>query len=181
MTAGRNSISKNKDWCTPPKYVEAVKKVFDGKISLDPASNKYSFVHADVEYMLPEKDGLKESWNYPTIYLNPPYGRFTGRASSIYDWLKRCYDANKEYNSEILALIPVAPNTKHWKKFIFGQSDAICFLYDTRLKFYENGGEMKKGAPMACCMIYWGDNYEKFYNAFIKYGAVVNIRNLKEK
>jgi len=179
MTAGRNSISKKKDWCTPPKYVDAVKDVFNGSISLDPCSNKYSLVDAETEYMLPEKDGLKESWDFPTIYINPPYGRFKGRTSSISDWLKRCYEANKECNSEVIALVPIAANTNHWKKFVFSKATAICFLYDTRLKFYEEGKEIKKGAPMACVMIYWGDNYEKFYNVFILHGAVVDIRPLK--
>jgi len=175
MTAGRNAVSKKKDWCTPPKYVEAVRNVFNGKISLDPCSDKYSFVNAETEYMLPDKDGLKESWDFPTIYVNPPYGGFKGRTSTIYDWLKRCYEANKKYNSEVLALVPVATNTDHWKEFIFSKTTAICFLYDTRLKFYEGGKEMKKGAPMACAMIYWGITYNKFYNIFVKYGAVLNI------
>ena len=31
---------------------------------------------------------------------------------------------------------------------------------------------------MACAMVYWGDNYQRFYNIFIQYGAVVNIANL---
>jgi hypothetical protein len=181
MTAGRNSISKNKDWCTPPKYVEAVRKVFDGKIFLDPASNKYSLVHADVEYLSPKKDGLKESWNYPTIYLNPPYGRFKSRKASIYDWLKRCNEANQQYKSEVIALVPVAPNTNHWKQFVFTKATAICFLYDTRLKFFKEGKEITKGASMACCMIYWGKNYNKFYNIFINHGAVVDIRSLKRE
>ena len=179
MTAGRNTVSKKKDWCTPPKYVDAVKSVFNGNISLDPCSNKHSFVNAETEYMLPDNDGLKESWNFPTIYINPPYGRFKGRTSSIYDWLKRCYEANKEYNSEVIALIPVATNTSHWKKFVFSKATAICFLYDTRLKFYEDGKEIKKGAPMACAMIYWGNNYENYYNVFIKHGAVVNIKQVE--
>ena len=39
-----------------------------------------------------------------------------------------------------------------------------------------------KGAPMSCAIIYWGKSYNKFYNIFIKYGAVVDISPLiKEK
>ncbi len=34
---------------------------------------------------------------------------------------------------------------------------------------------------MSCAMIYWGNNYDKFYDVFINYGAVVDIRNLKEE
>ena len=42
---------------------------------LDPCSNRHSTVRATVEYSLPEIDGLSASWNYPTIFVNPPYGR----------------------------------------------------------------------------------------------------------
>jgi len=31
---------------------------------------------------------------------------------------------------------------------------------------------------MACAMIYWGDDFKKFYDVFIEYGAVVDISHL---
>ncbi|MGC1374908.1 MAG: hypothetical protein WA821_01710, partial [Anaerolineales bacterium] len=68
MTAGRQSVSKKKDWQTPKKYVDAVKEVFGGTIHLDPCSSPYSIVKAEVEYRLPEHDGLSQIWNFPTIY-----------------------------------------------------------------------------------------------------------------
>ncbi len=178
MTAGRTINTKSQDWGTPPKYVEAVKKVFGGKIALDPCSSKYSIVDAEVEYMPPQHNGLKESWNYPTIYVNPPYGIDRKHGTTIKDWLLRCAMAHEKYDSEVIALVPVAPNTTHWKKYVFGKATAICFLYDTRLKFLENGKNGGKGAPMACAMIYWGKNFQKFYEVFINHGAVVDIRNL---
>jgi DNA N-6-adenine-methyltransferase (Dam) len=127
---------------------------------------------------LPEHDGLKESWNYQTIFVNPPYGIDKERGTTIKNWLAKCAHANTEFGSEVLALIPIAANTSHWKRFVFTKARAICFLYDTRLKFLENGQDVGKGAPMACAMIYWGDNYYKFYETFIEYGAVVDISNL---
>lgn len=180
MTAGRNINTKSQEWGTPPIYIEAVSKVFNGKISLDPCSSKYSLVHAEVEYLPPAQDGLKESWDYPTIYVNPPYGINKKDGTTIRHWLSRCARAHELYQSEVLALVPVATNTGHWKKSIFGKATAICFLYDTRLKFLENGQNGGKGAPMACAMIYWGNNYEKFYDVFINYGSVVDIRPLKK-
>jgi hypothetical protein len=65
------------------------------------------------------------------------------------------------------------------KQSVFGRAKAICFLYDTRLKFLENGLDVGKGAPMACAMIYWGQNYERFYDIFIEYGAVIDLSNLQ--
>lgn len=74
--------------------------------------------------------------------------------------------------------MPVATNTGHWKKSVFGRARAVCFLYDTRLKFLENGKDGGKGAPMACAMIYWGRKFKKFYNVFLQYGAVVDLSPL---
>jgi len=179
MTAGRNINTKSQDWGTPEKYVKAVKEVFGGKIHLDPCSSKYSIVNAEVEYMPPDHDGLKESWEFKTIYVNPPYGIDKKNGTSIKHWLSRCAEAYEQYKSEVIALIPVAPNTGHWKNNIFGRATAICFLYDTRLRFLENGQNGGKGAPMACAMVYWGDNYQKFFDVFINHGAVVDIRPLK--
>lgn len=178
MSAGRNINTLSQNWGTPHKYVKAVKEVFCGHIDLDPCSNEYSIVKAKVEYRLPKYDGLKESWDYQTIYVNPPYGIDKVRGTTIKSWLARCAEAYEEYSSEVLALVPIAANTDHWKKYVFTKARAICFLYDTRLRFLENGKESGEGAPMACAMIYWGDNYDKFYEVFIEHGAVVDISNL---
>lgn len=77
--------------------------------------------------------------------------------------------------SEILALIPVATNTSHWKEYIFGKATGICFLADTRLKFRINGNENNKGCPVACCMIYYGNDFNKFINVFNYFGYVIKL------
>ena len=181
MSAGRTVNSQSQHWGTLLKYVNAVKKVFNGVIDLDPCSNEYSIVNAKTEYKLPENDGLKESWNFSTIYVNPPYGADRERGTTIKKWLAQCVISNRDYNSEVIALVPVATNTGHWKQSVFGKATAICFLYDTRLKFLINGIEEKKGAPMACAMIYWRNNYNKFEDIFLEFGAVINISDLKTK
>jgi len=129
--------------------------------------------------MLPGHDGLSETWNFPKIYMNPPYGIDRERGTRISDWLHKCTEANTKFDSEILALIPVAPNTAHWKHHVFGRSDALCFLYDTRLKFLVNGKDGGKGAPMACAMVYYGKNREKFFEVFKNHGAVIDLQHLK--
>jgi hypothetical protein len=179
MTAGRSISSKSQNWGTPQKYVNAVKEVFGDKIALDPCSSPYSIVNARVEYIPPEHDGLKESWDYPSIYVNPPYGIEKKNGTTIRQWLAKCAQAHESHGAEVLALVPVAPNTSHWKNYVFGSAEAVCFLYDTRLKFLENGKRSGKGAPMACAMIYWGKFYQRFYDVFINHGAVVDISALK--
>lgn len=181
MSAGRTVNSQSLTWGTPKKYVDAVRRFFNGEISLDPCSNEFSIVNATTEYSLPHNDGLNESWNYPTIYVNPPYGSDRQRGTTIKNWLAKCALANERHDSEVLALVPVATNTGHWKQSVFGRAKAVCFLYDTRLKFLENGLDVGKGAPMSCSMIYWGKDYDRFYAEFIQFGAVVDLSSLQKE
>lgn len=179
MTAGRQPVSNNKEWATPPKYAELVHSIF-GTIHLDPCSNSLSIIKADIRYTLPETDGLVASWDYPNIYVNPPYGRDSVRKTNIGNWLKRCADAHIRYNSWVIALVPVATNTKAWKNYIFGVARDICFLSDTRLRFI---GGNTKGAPMACCLVHWGDSEKSDRFRFLSspYGAVLNMESLIKK
>ena len=181
MSAGRTINTLSQHWGTPGKYIHAVKRVFRGDIDLDPCSNEYSIVAAKVEYALPQQDGLKESWDFPKIFVNPPYGIDKMRGTSIKNWLYRCAAARRQHGSEVIALVPVATNTGHWKKYVFVQASAVCFLYDTRLRFLINGRDEGKGAPMSCAMVYWVDNYDTFFDIFISYGAVLDLRPLHRK
>lgn len=179
MTAGRNNAeSLSQNWCTPLKYVDAVREFFAGPVTLDPCSNGYSIVGATVEYTLPSVDGLSASWNFPTVFVNPPYGRDRQRNTSIRNWLRRCFETNCQHGAEVLALVPVATNTRHWKDYVFGAATAVAFLYDTRLRFLENGSDPGKGAPMSCAMVYWGTQYDRFETTFIRFGAVTDLRHL---
>jgi hypothetical protein len=85
------------------------------------------------------------------------------------------------HGSEVLALVPVATNTGHWKKYIYGKASGICFLYDTRLRFLVDGKDEGKGAPMSCAMVYWGRNFDRFCEVFLEFGAVVSLANLKDR
>jgi len=174
MTAGRQVNTLSQSWCTPQKYVEAINTLFNYNIDLDPCSNDDSIIDAKVKWALPT-DGLKQNWDYHNIYVNPPYGRDAERHTTIKNWIHKIYDTQSKYNNNILALIPVATNTSHWKEYIFGKANSICFLNDTRLKFRIDGSEENKGCPMACCMVYWGNDYEKFSEVFNGFGTVVNI------
>lgn len=178
MTAGRNINSQSVNWNTPLKYIDAITGFFnttgfeDRGICLDPCSNEFSIVNAKIEYKLPQ-NGLKESWDCPTIFVNPPYGSTKG--SKIKDWLRMCNFAHQTYNSEVIALVPVATNTSHWKEYVFNKASVICFCADTRLKFLVEGKEGGKGAPMACALIYYGSFPKLFCVCFSKLGACMKM------
>ena len=121
MTAGRTTTSLSQEWSTPGKYVAAVRAHFGGIIELDPCSNATSIVKAEVEYRLPETDGLAASWNFKRIFVNPPYGSDRTRGTTIRNWLRKCAQAHAQHGAEVLALIPVATNTGHWKESVWGR------------------------------------------------------------
>ena len=166
MSAGRKNNSPTKHWNTPPKIISAIKKFWNGEIALDPCSNEHSLVGAKREYILPV-DGLKEHWAEKT-FVNTPYGRNQENKTSLLDWVIKAENSPPE----IIMLIPVATNTRHFYK-VFETAQSICFLKDSRLKFWMEGREDKKGAPMACCLVYWGLEGERFKKEFGGLGKVV--------
>lgn len=177
-SAGRFNTDNKKEWNTPKKIVDAVSNFF-GEITLDPCSNENSLVNAKIKYMLPQ-DGLKESWNYEKIYVNPPFGRDVKRKTRVYHWVIKSIEANKKYNSEIILLIPVATNTEHYKELFNIKRGAICFLYDKRLRFLDsnnNNKEDNKGSPVAISAIYIGEDVYKFKEHFKKLGKIFLIEN----
>lgn len=177
----RSSISSNKDYNTPPKYIEVVRDFIGGRISLDPCSNKFSMVDAETEWILPENDGLQKDWKcFNSIFVNPPYGKDRERGTSIRDWCKKCAETSfMNCAAHIFLLIPVATNTRHWKDSIFPWAQDICFLSDTRVKFWENGEVNKKGSPMPCCIVHYGGKSRgvSFSQKFCKIGNCVHLEN----
>src|SRR5690606_20022213 len=97
----------------------------------------------------------------------------------IIDWLSKCSSAHLDFGSEVIALVPIAANTKHWKLHVWPTAASICFLYDTRLRFLVQGRDDGKGAPMACAAVYWGSNKQRFAEVFCEHGAVVDLANVK--
>lgn len=173
MSAGRTINSQTSEWCTPIKYAKLVEDFF-GTIELDPCSNIDSIVNSICKFIYPKQDGLLQDWNYKTIFINPPYGKGLN-GTTIKDWFKKAINSNMVYDSEIIMLVPVATNTKHWKEYVFNHATAICFLSDTRLKFRINGNENNKGSPMSCCLIYYGKRIDKFKEITSTVGNTIEL------
>lgn len=170
MTAGRQSVTTDKEWFTPPAFLSSVYEVL-GTVDLDPCAGVGSVVRATTSFHLPQ-DGLSLSWTpYKTVFCNPPYGRDALRGTTIRDWLQRCHTSALE-GSEVIALVPVAPNTRHWKEYVFPSCSRICFVGTPRFPFIGGGN---KGAPMAVAAVYWGSNDTKFETAFATWGAILRV------
>jgi len=210
--AGYTPDVVSQDWCTPEWILVAVREAFGvQQIDLDPCSNDTSLVNARVEYGVPTNNGLEDSWDFPSAFVNPPYGtsrmhrehrEFVGpkqwkemsRAerkkyvvTSIAHWLSRCAAAANDHGSQVIALVPVTPETKGWLKSVWPQANGICF-FDKRVKFIDflTKEECPQVIPKPLAIIYWagaaGDaGYERFEAAFSKLGQVIPIGRTLER
>jgi hypothetical protein len=173
-------------------------------IALDPCSNPDSLVKATTEYRLPERNGLHESWGFPTIYVNPPFGRCfihkTAKfalsqkefktlveadpakadefhSSNIVTWIEHCEAAAKN-GSHVIILCPAAVDTAGWQEHILKTAEQVCLLRG-RVKFVG----APNVAPQAIAMAYWGtpDGGQCFKRAFADMGMVFPARVLSDE
>ena len=180
MTAGRTVNSQSVDWCTPKKYVNAAKRVFGGRIALDPCSNEWSIVGAEREDSLPERDGLTDSWDFPTIYVNPPYGADKERRTTIKHWLIGAH----------MCTSIMGPRSWHWSlwpriratgRSTFGVGQRPFASSTTRdLDSSSRARTKAKGAVKCrCAMIYWNKNTDAFLRVFNEFGEMLTCGRFK--
>lgn len=153
----------NQDWNTPRVVLDVIES-FE-PISLDPCSNSNSKVNAGHALALPD-DGLAAAWwNYKHTFVNPPYGK-----GEIEKWTARAGLQRTRGAPHITMLINANPETKAWKRFVWGTADAIAF-WDTRIPFDLPGGG--KGNQLPSALVYWGVDPHRFALHFRDYATVV--------
>lgn len=189
--AGHIADAGNIHWCTSGKLLEPIREVIGGQIALDPCSNDYSIVNAQIEYKLPDKNGLNESWESSSCLINPPFGRYymndeldvksvkefkelrdkgTYKRYSIYDWVFKCVQSYQLIR-HLFLLIPAAIETRHFHDFIYSTATAILYPKG-RIGYLDEKGEEIGSPPMASVLIYWGEDVEKFNDVFSRLGHV---------
>ncbi|NET45941.1 MAG: hypothetical protein F6K15_30420, partial [Okeania sp. SIO2B3] len=161
----QKTSSKPSDcWYTPPEIVELVEKVL-GKIDLDPCSDDGKHIPATTHYTITE-DGLNQQWQ-GKVFINPPYscpGKWIEKLLSEIDYSRV---------TEAIALLPASTDTK-WFTPLWNQP--ICF-WKGRIKFLDTNYQPKLPARQSHCLVYWGENADKFNEVFSKYGEVKTSTN----
>ena len=134
---GHQSAAMLKDeWLTPREILEAL-----GAFDLDPcapAAERRPWPTAAAHYSA-EDDGLSRHWS-GRVWLNPPYGRWTGR------WLQRLAQ-----HGQGTALIFARTETADWHDYVWPLAQAVLFLRG-RLHFHHVDGRRaaaNAGAPSA--------------------------------
>lgn len=136
---------KTDDWLTPPDIIEKL-----GRFDLDPCCPDGPMPWRTADIMLrPTQDGLASKW-FGRVWLNPPYGRETGR------WLDKLA---KHGNG--IALTFARTETRFFQRSVFDKATAILFIAG-RLYFHHADGERAKhnsGGPSA--LIAYGESNAK--------------------
>lgn len=139
---GHHSAQAGKhEWLTPPELIKAL-----GEFDLDPCSPVNRPWPTAKNHFTIKDDGLSQPW-IGRIWLNPPYGPFTG------DWLERLAD-----HGNGIALIFARTETDDWHQQVWKRAQAILFLHG-RIYFHHVEGHQAQanaGAPSA--LIAYGQN-----------------------
>ena len=75
--------SVKKDWSTPKYLFNYFNDHFN--FTLDPCATKENALCE--KYFTIEENGLNQSWENETVFMNPPYGRYITEK-----WVKKAYE-----------------------------------------------------------------------------------------
>ena len=131
--------SEDMTWSTPQEFFDKLNEEFN--FTLDPCCVP-STAKCNI-YFTPEVDGLKQSWEGHTVFMNPPYGR------EINKWLRKAYEESLN-GTIVVCLIPSRTDTKYWHDYCMKASE-IRFIKG-RLKF----GNSVNSAPFPSAVVIFG-------------------------
>lgn len=128
--------SQTDDWATPQNFFDKLDEEFN--FTLDPCASPTNAKCS--KYFTSEDNGLVQSWEGETVFMNPPYGRV------IKDWVRKAYEESKK-GSTVVCLLPARTDTRWFHDYIYGKSE-IRFIKG-RLKF----GGAKNSAPFPSMVV----------------------------
>ena len=155
------------EYYTPSKYIEAARRVM-GSIDLDPASSKLAneTVKAKVFYTKAD-DGLAYGLDWEgNVWMNPPY------TDGLID--KFIYKMCESSVDAAIVLVPCRTD-RSWFQLLMSYADAIVFT-DHRVKCLRNGVDSTSGPTCGSAFFYLGNDTEKFFAEFEKFGFGVYPR-----
>jgi site-specific DNA-methyltransferase (adenine-specific) len=124
--------SKTGEWSTPQDFFDKLNWRF-GPFDLDPCANATNTKCKT--FFTEEDDGLSQSWQGHTVFVNPPYGR------GIDAWIKKGYEEAQDSDTKVVMLIPARTDTKYWHDYVMKAE--MVFFIKGRLKF----GSQTNSAP----------------------------------
>ena len=129
--------SAKSDWETPIDFFEELNQKY--KFTLDPCASHDTAKCS--KYFTVEDDGLAQSWEGESVFMNPPYGR------GIDKWIQKAYDESQKEGTVVVCLIPARTDTKYWHEYCMRAYE--IFFVKGRLKF----SGMKSACPFPSAVV----------------------------
>ncbi len=123
------------EWATPQWLFDQLNRDFG--FTLDPCATKENAKCS--KYFTVAEDGLKRSWDYQVVFMNPPYGRVIG------DWMRKAWESSQR-GATVVCLVPARTDTDWWHRY--AMRGEVRFLKG-RLKF----GGAKNSAPFPSAIV----------------------------
>ena len=126
--------SKSDEWETPHDFFQKLDTKYN--FTLDPCASPENSKCKN--FYTIEDDGLQQSWEGETVFVNPPY-------SKIKDWVIKCHREALKPNTIVVMLIPSRTDTRWWHQYCMSAHQ--IFFVKGRLRF--EGGEHSAPFPSA--------------------------------
>ena len=138
--------SHRNDWETPQGLFDELDAEFH--FTLDPCATHENAKVA--RHFTREENGLAQSWEGHTVFMNPPYG------AVIASWVKKAHDeVHKRWGGWsgnrplVVGLLPARTDTAWWHDYIEGKAE-VRFLRG-RIRFSNS----RANAPFPSAVVIW--------------------------
>lgn len=167
--------SESDEWYTPNDIIEAARRAM-GSIDTDPASEyeaQRTFIKAAVWYSK-SQDGLRTDHPWSgNVWLNPPYGRGEGSATSFVERLISEFAAGNV--SQAITCLNVASTTANWFAPVWKHAASHC-VYSGRPNYWRPGVDASDSSPSKGSIIsYFGASEREFAREFCTMGQIIKV------
>ena len=125
-------------WSTPISLFEELNSEFD--FTLDACADTTNYKVK--KYFNKKQNGLHQSWQNNTVWVNPPYG------TGISAWIEKAYNECSD-ECTVVMLLPARTDTKWFHTFIYTNPDCEIKFLKGRLKFSNS----KTSAPFPSMVV----------------------------
>ena len=142
--------SNSNEWATPQRLFDRLNAIY-GPFTLDPCATAESAKCA--KFFTMADNGLEQSWQGETVFMNPPYGRQIGK------WIRKARQESNTlsgFPAKVVCLIPARTDTAYWHDCIMTADEIV--LLRGRVRFV--GGASSAPFPSAVVVFETcGDTY----------------------
>ena len=131
-----------RDWETPPDLFTKLDAEFN--FTLDPCAKPETAKCA--RYFTEADDGLAQSWQGETVFMNPPYGR------EIYDWTAKAVAETRTGGCTVVGLLPASTDLEWWHRDVLGADAEVRYLRG-RVRFLQ--GERWVSGMFPSVVVVW--------------------------